>query len=80
LGSSFLSPQRCERFRLHERSTLPGETHPDCTTSDFSAIFSLVAQMIFTVEVVVKVLAFGITPHMYLSESWNKLGEKRMKR
>jgi len=43
--------------------------------SEFSAAFSIFAQVIFTFEVIIKVLAFGITPTMYFHEAWNQLGE-----
>ena len=67
--------QRCERFYFHERSKIEGEFHEDCTVSEFSAAFSIFAQVIFTFEVIIKVLAFGITPTMYFHEAWNQLGE-----
>jgi hypothetical protein len=61
----------CERFVMlgHGR---PSES-PKCGVSVESFTVSLFAQILFTVEVAVKVCARGMQPMKYFDDGWNKL-------
>jgi len=59
----------CERFVIHKRDG----TNPNCSESIFSVVLTYTSQFIFTVEMLVKILAFGKRFWEYWYDPWNKL-------